>query len=145
MYALIELSGFVKRLSDGATIPADAANIDWVGYEAWLADGNAPEPYAPPPRAAPTSISDRQFFQQLAIDGVISEAEAEAAVATGAIPAAMLALIDALPEVQRFGARMMLKGATVFERHHVLTVTIGTMYGWTDGQIDTLFQNAAAL
>lgn len=91
------------------------------------------------------SISDRQFFQQLAIDDVISEEEAEAAVATGTIPAEMLALIDALPQAQRFGARMMLKGATVFERHHPLTVTIGALYNWTDQQIDQLFQSAAAL
>lgn len=93
----------------------------------------------------PPSISDRQFFQQLAIDLVVSEDEAEAAVATGTIPIAMLALIDTLPSVQRFGARMMLKGATVFERHHPLIETIGTLYSWTDEQIDDLFRNAAAL
>jgi hypothetical protein len=98
-----------------------------------------------PPDAVPSEISDRQFFQQLAIDDVISETEAEDAVATGTIPAAMLALIEALPQELRFGARMMLKGATVFERHHPLTVTIGTLYGWTDQEIDDLFQAAAAL
>lgn len=91
------------------------------------------------------SISDRQFFQQLAIDGVISEEEAEAAVASGAIPTAMLALIDELSQAQRFGARMMLKGATVFQRHHPLIETIGALYGWADEQIDGLFRNAAAL
>ena len=91
------------------------------------------------------SISDRQFFQQLALDGVISEAEAEAAVATGVIPAAMLALVDALPAGQRFGARMMLMGATVFERHHPLTETIGALYGWDSARIDRLFEHAASL
>ncbi|ETR75073.1 hypothetical protein X566_20220 [Afipia sp. P52-10] len=103
--------------------------------------------FDPPPAPAPVpaSISDRQFFQQLALDDVISGAEAEAAVATGTIPTEMLALIDRLPAEQRFGARMMLKGATVFERHHPLTVTIGQLYGWDDQQIDALFQSAAAL
>lgn len=111
----------------------------WIGGQVVVFDPPAP------PAPVPTSISDRQFFQQLAIDDVISEAEAEAAVATGTIPAEMLALIDDLPEAQRFGARMMLKGATVFERHHPLTVTIGQLYGWEDEQIDDLFQDAAAL
>lgn len=57
----------------------------------------------------------------------------------------MLALIDARPQAQRFGDRMMLKGATVFERHHPLMVTIGALYGWTEEQIDHFFQDAAAL
>lgn len=125
-------------------LPPEAGDIR-AEYDAWIAGGGAVEPYTAPPTSVPSSISDRQFFQQLALDDVISEEEAEAAVATGTIPAAMLALIDALPEAQRFGARMMLKGATVFERHHPLTVTIGTLYGWTEAEIDQLFQNAAAL
>lgn len=91
------------------------------------------------------TISDRQFFQQLALSGIISEAEAEAAVATGTIPAAMLALVDALPSEQRFGARMMLKGAVEFRRDHPLTNALAAMYGWSNEQVDALFEAAAAL
>ncbi|ETR75851.1 hypothetical protein X566_17985 [Afipia sp. P52-10] len=40
------------------------------------ASGGVVDPYEPPPPPVPTSISDRQFFQQLPTDGVISEAEA---------------------------------------------------------------------
>jgi hypothetical protein len=39
----------VIRTGDGAYIPADPANRDWVEYEKWLDDGGVPDPYVPPP------------------------------------------------------------------------------------------------
>lgn len=41
-YRVIEFG--VQRLSDGATIPSDPANIDWREFMAWRADGGTPEP-----------------------------------------------------------------------------------------------------
>ncbi len=92
----------------------------------------------------PTSISDRQFFQQLAIEGVITEQEAlnsNAAV----IPAPLLTLIGMLPEDQQFNAKMLLSGATVFERNHPMTAFIGQAYGWTDEQINDFFRAASKI
>lgn len=34
----------VMRRADGAFVPFDPANVDFVAYEAWLADGGVPDP-----------------------------------------------------------------------------------------------------
>lgn len=41
MYKLSTLG--ITRLSDGASIPADEGNRDYVQYQQWLADGNQAE------------------------------------------------------------------------------------------------------
>jgi hypothetical protein len=105
-------------------------------------------PYvAPPPEQEPVpeEISDRQFFQQLAIAGLITQDEALAAVMTGALPAAMLTFVASLPADQQFAARMALCGATVFKRSHPLTAAFASAEGMTPEQIDALWRAAAAL
>ena len=44
MYQLTASPGIVRRLSDGAWIPADHANSDYQDYLAWVAEGNQPLP-----------------------------------------------------------------------------------------------------
>lgn len=97
------------------------------------------------PAEVPASVSDRQFFQQLAVAGHITEAEALAAVATGTIPAAMEALVQQLPAESQFAARMLLSGATSFERAHPLTATLGAMYGMDSAALDTFWRDGALL
>jgi hypothetical protein len=46
----------VRRLTDGASIPATMDNMDWVAYQKWLAEGNTPNPQDPDP--APIDFSD---------------------------------------------------------------------------------------
>lgn len=111
--------------------------------EADVAEFASSFPPMPPP--VPSAISDRQFFHILAVDGFITEAEALAAVKTGDPPAAFETFIASLPESERFSARMLLEGATTFERNHPLTNAFGTMYGMTAEQIDDLWRRASAL
>lgn len=124
--------GFVVRFAGGAWgySPIEAPE---------LPPTEEPTPYTPP------SISDRQFFHILAIDSLITEAEALTAVKTGDAPAAFETFIESLPEGERFNARMLLEGATTFERNHPLTAAFGGMYGMTSGEIDDLWRRASAL
>ena len=94
----------------------------------------------------PQIISDRQFFQQAAVLSLITQAEALAAVQTGAIPAMLQTVVDELPDADtRFAATMLLAGATQFERNHPLTVEVGVHLGLTTAQVDDFFIAAAQL
>lgn len=121
-------------------IPDDPDNRDRAEIDAL---GIVIEDYVPPPEPVPESVSDRQFFQALALGGMISEAEALAAVQTGALPAPIAAIVDAMPD--QFSARMLLSGATIFRRDHPLTAAFGAVSGKSPAEIDELFRLAASL
>lgn len=147
---------FVSRIA-AKDVPAGATNVTCLDFEglpsdpatrgAWeIVNGqvvvNTAKAIALIP--VPPSISDRQFFQQLANDGIISQSEALASNAA-VIPAPLLAILEAMPADQQFSAKMIVSGATIYKREDPLTVAIGTAYGWSAGQIDAFFQAAAAL
>jgi hypothetical protein len=51
----------VRRMSDGAVIPADQGNADWAAYVLWRAAGNTPAPqYTPDELAAQQAFKDAQ-------------------------------------------------------------------------------------
>jgi hypothetical protein len=67
VYQLTHTAG-VTRLSDGAFIPADAGNRDWMAYQAWLVAGNVPSP-APAAPSAPIVVSAASLRRALAAKG----------------------------------------------------------------------------
>ncbi|CAM5769748.1 hypothetical protein [Bosea minatitlanensis] len=98
-----------------------------------------------PPQVDPEDISDRQFAQQLAIMGTITEAEAVAWAARGELPPAMEAAVAALPEGERFAATMLLSSARTYEFSHPLGPQIGALLGFSEEQRRALWLAAAAL
>lgn len=135
----------VVRLSDNAIIGPEN-ELDWEEYQTWLSDGNTPEEPEPEMPPVPQTISDRQFFQQAAILGIITQAEALAAVQTGTIPPVLQSIVDGIQDAsEKFAATMLLAGATVFERNHPFTNAVGVALGWSSQQIDQFFIDAAKL
>jgi len=127
----------------GIMVASDVADVGW----SWTQAGGFVAPSAPALAAMPVplSISDRQFFQQLAIAGTITQAEALAAVRTGTLPPVLAGLISCMPADQQFGAEMMLSGATAFQRNNTLTNAIAALHGMTTDQIDAFFVAAGRL
>ncbi len=121
-----------RIMRDGVAVTL--TGLDATEFEA----GRAVQP------APPAAISDRQFAQQLAIDGVITEAEALAWAARGDLPEALEAIVSQMGE-QEFGARMLLSAATTYERGHPLTGVLGGLLGYDEGHLDALWLHASAL
>jgi hypothetical protein len=98
-----------------------------------------------PPDPVPEVISDRQFFQALAMNGSITQADALAAVKTGTLPPQLQSAIGAMPADEQFGAEMLLSGATMFERSNQMTNAMMRELGWTQENMDNLWRYAATL
>lgn len=91
-------------------------------------------------------ISDRQFAQQLKAAGLITHAEALAFVATGTVPAALQALVDAIDDqAEREAAEILIAGATVFKRNHPLVTALGQAYGMTERELSAFWYAASKL
>lgn len=100
---------------------------------------------APPP-PVPGSISDRQFAEQLAIDDLITIQEGLDWVSAGIVPAQLQAIVDAIEDADmNRSANFLLRGATIFERHHPMTEFLGAALGKAGDDLDAIWRNGALL
>lgn len=129
MYMLTQ-DGAIRRLSDGAFIPLDSANADYVTYLAWVDEGNAAEPYEPPSLGVPLSVTKRQAKQALLLAGKLAEVEAALA---------------GMPGLEGELARIEWNDSQTVERERPLTQQLGAAIGLSDAEIDQLFISAATL
>ena len=58
----------IIRDVDNAFIPADEANTDYQAFLAWIAEGNEPNPYIPPPEPAPLTPQEKLAAAGLSVD-----------------------------------------------------------------------------
>lgn len=65
-YALTSNPNIVTRTADGANTPVGVNNIDSNAYDAWLSEGNTPDPYVAPVVVPPSTPTLAELQAQLA-------------------------------------------------------------------------------
>lgn len=146
-YAIIE-NGVVVNVAEAKA--AFAASMGWVKIDplagiGWAYDGETFTPPPPPTPTVPESVDRRQILTGLALVGWITEAEAEAALTVGARPAAVDAVINALPEDHRFHARMKWAGFKNAYRDDDMVAALAVIEGKTPQEVDEFFVLCAGI
>lgn len=102
-----------------------------------------PEPQAEP---VPEEISRRQFYEGLALKEWITRAEALAAMQTGAIPAALQAIADAMTdEDAKFKVLLMFAGNNSFYRSHPFVLVFAMARQMSETETDDFWRFCHAL
>jgi hypothetical protein len=131
MYKLTNNPNEVIRIADNATIPLPANESEGWKYEAWLAEGNTPEPYVAPVPGIPKIVTRRQAKQALILNGLIG----------GVQPA-----IDAITDpTQRALMQSEWDDSQEFFRDRPQLIMLARALGLTDAQLDALFVQASTL
>lgn len=118
-------------------------------HQEFLADNNA-QLQAFWTSIAPTignlTISHRQFYQIMALRGLITKDEALAAVQHGTIPKILVDHLAHLTDpTEHFAAEMLLSGANEFQRNHPFVEHFAGDLGMTSREIDILWALGSSL
>ena len=141
MYKLV-LPTTVQRLSDNAFIPFDGGNRDYQEYLEWLAEGNEPEPYVPPPPPVPQSITRRQCAIELRERSLITLQEALTMTKYGDVPAMIAQVFSTMSETDRIIAETDF-AADTYLRTNPLLNQLMTSSGASEEEIDQFFRDAS--
>jgi len=135
VYPIVDDAVPEGKVATGSTLENDSGTI----RRRWTLED------APPP-PVPQSISDRQFAEQLAIDGLITIQEGLDWVSAGIVPTQLQSIVDAIedPAMNR-SANFLLRGATIFERNHPMTEFLGAALGKTGDDLDAIWRSGALL
>jgi hypothetical protein len=123
-YTFANAEGTAVIRNDGAVIPNDPDNADWIAYQEWVALGGVTMPYIPPPPLKPPPISRRQFYQELANMGSITQNSALGTMKTGALPNEIDNYIKSnnVPDDREFEANMFFVGAQSIPIDHEFVI-----------------------
>ncbi|MDP2357152.1 MAG: hypothetical protein Q8M31_13975 [Beijerinckiaceae bacterium] len=91
-------------------------------------------------------VSDRQFFQGLALRGFCTPDEALDAVRTGVLPKGLRVFVDAIHDAQhRWAAEMLLSGAKEFRRDHPIVAQVGAWVQLDATALDVFWSQCSSL
>ena len=127
VYSLIYEFDGVVRDADGAIIPDDPKNIDWQGYQSWLAANNVPTAATVPPTPVPGSVALWQAKAVLQASGLLDAADAAIASANNPV----------LNQYWNSGANI--------DRTSPTLASLGASLNLTSVQIDQMFIEAATI
>jgi hypothetical protein len=130
MYQLTD-GTIIRRMSDGAFIPADHTNTDYQQYLVWLAGGGVPLPAQPTTPVVPQQITRAQGKAALITMGV-----------WGSVTAYVATITD---PTERALAEVALNDTLTWKRSSPFLNTAAAALGLTPAQIDALFVAAAAI